>query len=593
MQPLLLQLAAPVLAPAFGLRAERTLREATAARAVAERTLQRILALNGDTEWGRRWGLHRPGARDAFAVMPVTTYDDYIPYIGRVAAGEKGVLTREPVTYLAVTSGTTGPQKRIPVTERQARILVSSLVTPIVLAWRAGYLGPLRGRVLLILTEQVSGTTPGGIPLGAITSGGLRKALWLEQLTCTSPLPVLRVQDQAAARYLHLLFALGEERLWAIISFFPATLLFTLRDLHARAYELLRDLADGTLTRSLDLPRQARDEIRSLLRPNPERARALSRLYEQGRFTVRDIWPEVGLVFTAGSGPFAFYVEQLRPYLGGVPVFSPTYAASEGAIGIGLAPDRPGYVLLPSAAYHEFLPLEEADSPDPRPLPLWQVEPGQAYEVVLTTYAGLTRYRLGDVVRVLGWHGEAPVVDFVERRGQVLNVVGEKTSEAHVTAAFQAACREVGAAVVDYLVTVDPEHTPARYLLLFEELAPGRWADPQVRGADPQAQGADPHPRRVDPARLLAAFDAHLQRVAPDYGASVRMGELAPMAARVLRPGAFERYRARRVAAGAPMDQVKVPHVVPDPEFARRHFGQEIVMEVEGQKVSSAGDGAN
>lgn len=539
--------------------AGRFLQEALQARTVAQQTLQEILNRNGATEWGRKWGLDRPTAAEAFQSLPVTSYQDYAPYVERIAAGEQGILTAEPVTYLSVTSGTTGPQKLIPVTQRQTRTVMKNMLTPMGLAMRTGHLGPMRGRMLQIMTEQINGMTAGGIPKGAATSSGMAKMGKMMEMIWTSPLPVIKVQDQVAARYLHLLFALGEERLWTIVAFFPSTLLFTLRDLNARAPELLRDLADGTITPNLELDPAVRAELTGRLRPNLARARALAKLYEQGTFTVKDIWPSVGTVISVGSGTFRFYVDQLQPYLGGVRVFSSVYAASEAAIGLGLNPDQPGYVIAPSSAYHEFLP-EGAD----RPVSLDQVEVGQTYEMVLTTFAGLTRYRLGDQVQVLGRQGEAPIVEFIQRKGQVINIVGEKTNEVQIATAFEVACRDVAAPVLDYIVTPDPNSTPTRYLLLIEAL-----------NDDPD----------FDAATLLRAFDGQLRQTAPDYGDSLRMGELGPMAAVILRPGTFERYRDQRVASGASAAQVKVPHVVPDPGFAGRYFLHEAVREIELERV--------
>lgn len=532
--------------------AHRFLKETEQARAVSQATLRQILALNGEAEWGRTRGLNGPKALDAFRSLPLTTYQDYVPYIKRVAAGEQGVLTSEPVTYFAVTSGTTGPQKLIPVTPRQTSTIMRNMLVPMGLAMKSGLLGPMRGRWLQIMTEQINGTTPGGIPKGAATSGGMQKMGKMAELIWTSPLSVVKIQDQMTARYLHLLFALGEERLWAMVAFFPSTLLFAFRDLQARAPQLLRDLADGTITNDIDLPAALRSELAGALKPNPVRARHLASLLERDRFTVREIWPQLGTVMTAGSGTFRFYIDQLQPYLGGVPVFSPVYASSEAAIGVGLSLDQPGYAISPASAYFEFVPADESDEANPTVLPLEGVRPDQEYELVLTNFAGLYRYRLGDMVKVLGFQGESPIVEFLRRKGQVINIVGEKASEPQIAPAFEAACREVGAAVLDYVVTPDANSTPTRYLLLVEELTP------------------------CDPQRLLEAFEQHLRRLAPDYSWHRNLGDLGPMAAHLLQSGAFERYRDARVAAGASAAQVKIPHVAPDPAFTERHFTNEI-----------------
>ena len=315
----------------------------------SRRTLDHILALNGRTEYGRRCGLGGPGARRAFEKLPLTTYVDYAPFIQRIAAGEQNLLSGEPVVYFSTTSGTTGPPKMIPVTRRQMRMAVSTRLLSLGLALRAGVLRTMRGRFMTIMTEHVSGQTSGGLLKGAATTGGFRQLGHFSDLILTSPGEVLSVHDQATARYLHLLFGLREERLWTIVAFFPATILYAMRDLQARGPQLLRDLADGTLSAELELPREIRTRLEAQMRPAPSRARALTALLEQGRFTVPDIWPDLGAMLTATGGAFSFYVDQLQPFLGNVPIFSPVYSASEGTIALGFAADKPYYLRLADA----------------------------------------------------------------------------------------------------------------------------------------------------------------------------------------------------------------------------------------------------
>jgi hypothetical protein len=530
--------------------------------AVSRRTLDHILELNGPTEFGRRFGLDGHNRRQNFERLPVTTYNDYAPLIERVAAGEQGLMSGEPVVYFSTTSGTSGPPKMIPVTHRQMRMAVSTRFTSMGLAMRAGVLQPMRGRFMTIMTEHVSGRTSGGLPKGAATTGGFRQLGNFGEMILTSPGEVNRVHDQATARYLHLLFGLREESLWTIIAFFPATILMTLRTLQERSGELLRDLADGTLTGDLDLPPEARARLLHRLKPDRRRARTLTALLERGELTVPNIWPELGAVLTATGGAFRFYTEQLQPLLGDVATFSPVYSASEGTMGFGFSAAQPYYLLVPTLAYIELLPVEIMDEPAARPVAPWQAERGCAYEVVITTLAGFTRYRLHDIVRVVDFHGETPVIEFVERRGQIIDILGEKTAEHHIVAAMEAACHALSAPLVDYFVAPDMEHSPARYLLAIE-------------GWEGRAD------RIGDEREFLRTVDAALRRIAPDYDEERQLGALSSMAMVLLKPGAFERYSGKRVAAGAPASQVKTPHVVPDPAFVHREFHNEVTLRIE------------
>jgi hypothetical protein len=442
------------------------------------------------------------------------------------------------------------------------RMAVSTRLISLGLALRAGVLNTMHGRFMTIMTEHVSGRTAGGLPKGAATTGGFQQLGHITDLILTSPGDVIRVHDQTTARYLHLLFGLREERLWTIVAFFPATILFALRDLQAHAPQLLRDLADGTLDPGLALSAETRARLSRRLRPERARAQALTALLEQGRFAVHDIWPELGAILTATGGGFRFYVDQLQPFLGGVPIFSPVYSASEGTIGLGFSSSQPYYLILPAVAYVELLPVAQMDDPRARPIPAWEANPGDSYEVVITTLAGFTRYRLHDIVRVVELYGQTPVIEFVERRGQVIDILGEKTAEHHIVAALESACHTVTAPLVDYFVAPDTEQTPARYILAIEGWHGGCDDAQMVRG-------------------LLQAFEAALRTTAPDYDEERELGTLGPMAVVLLKPGAFERQREQRVAAGGAASQIKTPHVVPDPGFLRREFQHEVVSRMD------------
>ncbi|MDH4021884.1 MAG: GH3 auxin-responsive promoter family protein [Gammaproteobacteria bacterium] len=542
--------------------ADRFMADTAHYAAASTRTLDRILALNGRTEFARSRGLDGPNPRQVFEKLPLTTYADYSAYVERTAAGEQNVLSGEPVIYFSTTSGTTGPPKMVPVTRRQMRMAVGTRMTSMGLALRAGVLKPMRGRFMTMITEHVSGATSGGLPMGAATTGGFRQLGNFADKILTSPPEVMRVHDQAASRYLHLLFGLGEERLWTMIAFFPATVLFTLRTLEAQKENLVRDLADGTLNTELELPKETRARLLRLRRPDRARARALTALLDRGQFTPARIWPDLGAILTATGGAFGFYIDQLRPLLDGVRVFSPVYSASEGTMGYGFSADKPFYLMVSSLAYVELLQVDQMNDPKARPIPAWQAKPGTEYEVVITTLAGFTRYRLHDIVRVVEMCGQTPVYEFVERSGQVLDIAGEKTAEHHVVEAIELAGHDVNLPLVDYFVTIDTETAPGRYLLVIESTRTG--------------------PGLAELARqFLQAAEAALHKTAFYYDEDRNLGILASMAMVVLKPGAFERYRDRCVAAGASASQVKTPHVVLDQEFLSREMRDEVLFQVE------------
>lgn len=173
----------------------------------------------------------------------------------------------------------------------------------------------------------------------------------------------------------------------------------------------------------------------------------------------------------------AVHKQRCLPYIGNVPIFSPIYISSEGLLGVNMRPatQRPGYVLVPGDTYVEFLPVDSQGLPSEgqQPLQATEVEVGGQYEVVVTNVSGLYRYRLGDVVEVVGFFNQIPLIDFLFRAGQMLNVHAEKLTERSFTSALQAAVAAwEGLELRDFTAAesvLGPERLdPPRYLVFIE-----------------------------------------------------------------------------------------------------------------------------
>lgn len=95
--------------------AARFARATRQVRLVQERVLLGIVRANRDTDFGREHGFSDIRAAHEFqARIPVRSYDEYTPYIDRLAAGAVSVLTREPVRLFEPTSGSASATKLIP-----------------------------------------------------------------------------------------------------------------------------------------------------------------------------------------------------------------------------------------------------------------------------------------------------------------------------------------------------------------------------------------------------------------------------------------------------------------------------------------------
>lgn len=84
---------------------------------------------------------------------------------------------------------------------------------------------------------------------------------------------------------------------------------------------------------------------------------------------------------------------------------------------------------------------------------------------------GLYRYKLGDVVKVTGFHNATPELQFVCRRNVVLNINVDKTTEKDLQLSVDAAAKLLAAEkleVVDYSSCVEFSSEPGRYVVFWE-----------------------------------------------------------------------------------------------------------------------------
>ena len=93
-----------------------------------DRKLFKILLRNKDTVYGRQYGFPSiKNIADFQKKLPITTYEDYIPYIENIKNGGKNILTSEPVLLLEPSSGTASAKKFIPYTKGLKREFSSAI----------------------------------------------------------------------------------------------------------------------------------------------------------------------------------------------------------------------------------------------------------------------------------------------------------------------------------------------------------------------------------------------------------------------------------------------------------------------------------
>ena len=176
------------------------------------------------------------------------------------------------------------------------------------------------------------------------------------------------------------------------------------------------------------------------------------------------LWPNLRLISCWADAQAASRVSRLARLFPQARIQGKGLLATEGVVSFPLV-GQPGHVLALRSHFFEFLPLDDRSD---RPLLAQQLVRDDAYEVILTTGGGLYRYRLGDVVRVVGHLETCPLLKFVGRAGQISDRFGEKLNEYHVQGALEALFRGHDFQPVFAMVACEESLEPPVYTLFVE-----------------------------------------------------------------------------------------------------------------------------
>jgi hypothetical protein len=520
--------------------------------AVQTALLQKIVRTQANTAFGRDHHFHEIRTiADYRRNVPVAPYERMQPYIDRVAAGETdALLANGPVRLLALTSGTTAARKLIPVTDDS--------LAAYRLAWNmwGGKMYPdnkprqLFARpIVQLVGDPVEYHSPGGVPCGNMSGYTATVQSRIVRKMFAVPYQVGTVKDAGAKFYTAVRLAVGRP-CSVFFAANPSTLLQFGRTLEANAESLLRDLHNGTLNADLDLPGDVRAAVASRLKANPARSRELAKIADrEGTLLPKHVWPpETILIGCWTGGSMGPYLRQLPKYFGEPAIRDLGLIASEGRFTIPFENGTASGVLEILANYYEFIPESEIDSPQPTVLGAHELKLGGTYYILPTTQAGLYRYHISDVVRVTGFLGRTPKIEFLSKGSRFANLTGEKLSEHHVTRAFDKASAAAG------------YHLQAAY-----SVAPV-WDD-RLPYYGLYVERGDANP----PAGFLDAFDRELGTNNIEYASKRQSGRLGPVQLRVLVPGYWENWDRIAVAArGGSPEQYKHPCLIGDLDFEKK-----------------------
>jgi GH3 auxin-responsive promoter len=516
--------------------------------AVQEQFLRKLLQAYKDTELGRQYGLRDIKSIDQFQQqVPILPYSGYQAYIERICRGEKNILTPDPVVFLNTTSGSTGKQKLIPITKRFQSSLRGANLTCI------GFLiEALRsrqqkfGKLLVTNATKLTGRTSGGIDYGPGSTGVVRMGKFLYEQLFAHPYETLKAEDSITRHYLCLLFSLNDPSTRGIIANFPMLILRTCQYLERYAEDFIQDLEKGAIASWLKLEPELRFQLERQWSANPRRAAQLKEiLHTQGRLTPKLAWSNLSYIATARGGTSDFYFERFPSYLEDTPVFGAVFATAEGTLSVYHDLNNDGSILAIETGFFEFVPQDQWDEEHPKTLLATEVKQGKLYRILITNYSGFYRYDIGDVIEVIGFYEQTPLIVFRYRRGGLLSSTTEKTTESQATQVMQLLQKEFGVLLEDFCITLSENEFPAHYLVNIE-FAPGQ--------------------KLNNPQAFLASFDRTLQEINVSY-ALRRADQVPPPRLRILEAGSFAIVRQRQLQKGIPDSQLKFPHISEDRSF--------------------------
>ncbi len=334
--------------------------------------------------------------------VPISSYSDLEPYIEETKSGKKDVLYPGVTNQFAVSSGTTGSGKHIPVTADRLKsdrrfmrkVVLHSIKKSRILLALKGYQLSLPGT---IETHQHNGNT---IKIGEIS--GYLGSLTPWYLRPMQVVPGNKLIQMEWSEKFEAVLTASIDKDVRIINAAPPWVLIVFQEILART----------------------------------------------GKKTIDEVWPNLSAIFCGGVA-LSNYISAIRELAGSVkPDFFENYGASEGYFAYAVEPNQDSMRLITdNGVFYEWVPADENDKVDyenTKPIPTWEVKANQRYGLIITSNSGLWRYKINDLVEFTD--PEDLRIKVAGRTSNMLDEHGEMLyySEAYKT--MEDVCREVNAA---------------------------------------------------------------------------------------------------------------------------------------------------
>ncbi|MCF1192936.1 GH3 auxin-responsive promoter family protein [Mangrovimonas sp. AS39] len=366
--------------------------------------LSHLLEKAKDTEIGRRYDFQSIGDYETFAQrIPISHYEDLSPDIERSRQGETNIFWPEPIKWFAKSSGTTNSKSKfIPVSG-------DSLEDCHYAASKD------------LLCMYLNNNEDSQLFTGKSLRLGGSKELYRENGTIFGDLSAILIDNMP---------------FWAEFSSTPSNRVSLMSNWEEKMQAIVEETVEENVTSLAGVPSWMLVLLNNVLDYT-------------NKDSLLDIWPNLEVYFHGGVS-FTPYKNQYKSILPKKDFrYYEIYNASEGFFAIQ---DRNKsselLLMLDYGIFYEFIPMDSYGTESEHVIPLNQVELGKNYAIVITTNAGLWRYKIGDTVKFTSIKPYRIKVS--GRTKHHINVFGEELIIENAEDALRKVCQKTGAQIVDY-----------------------------------------------------------------------------------------------------------------------------------------------
>ena len=567
-----------------------------------EKTLMDIISSNKKTIFGSIHEFECIDSYDLFTTkVPLSDYNWSIEnnpleeYIFRTSKGEENVLSSLKTEGFFVTAGTSGPTKLIPRTAKssiveQVGIKANSLCNSLINNKIQTYANQAV-ELMLPRTEDFFEALldcSGGLyyhkntsqPIGTANSFRIEEVVTevldnKRRWKFSTPPEIHLITNYENFLFISSVFILQTTGLNTIHGSYITSIIAFFECISHRWKDIVRSIKDGAIE-IFDLksynPEVDDNQLKKIipminasLEPNATRAVELENIFREasasssplyGIGIAKVIWPRLSIISCLCSGEGMSHFEKpLREFIGNsISLFSPYCGGSEGVIGINLWPGQKTscFVFTPEFNFVEFIPEQNMSDDNPNTTTVDQLEIEANYEIILTTYSGLYRYRIGDIIRIVDKDDNGdPIFDFVKRKSSLLNLFNEMVTADHIRMALTAAFNTISCSqslIKDFACSIDLSSETQPFYKIYLEL---------------NDQNASRELLEKLQSNISRQLDASLCLLHDPYGRQRAAGKIGQTQVLLLVSGAFEALRALIKSSGHPTGQsVPPPRII-------------------------------